>query len=812
MIIFQRNIARRPPISPRLSLLLCLAVLILGWSRSLATPVAGFQAFYRPVHGGVAISVQAILGADSDTALVPIFVGSFDPISAQGAVISRTNDWLYYQPATNAPIIDSFRYVLTNLLQQSTTGTIEVIGAANLPSTNNLTITNLGSVGKLIAFSGAVGSYNLLSSSNLQSWQNLAARLAWPTGSFNFLDAGANSQTSPRFYRAATGALAPAITNFQAQGTANVQVDFELGVEGGALTPYPATIESLPALGYLFQDDGSVLSNTPATITGANGSLHYFGPPNGSGSNYASFNYKITRPADGLDSLPANFQISLGDDTPIITYGTNRNFPEDIGGFLQLTASDPDLRYSSNRLFFQVIFSPVIGKLYQVNADGTANTNQPINDFTPVSDTNGWVYYQPPPLRYGAPFDSITVQAANSFGDTSEAIELPFDVYFVNHPPVAYPLVVDGTVDNEPLNAILPADDVDGNLTNLCFPVLPARGQIYVSFRGPFPDFPVTATNNCVQVGNNPIYIVFYSDSATNGIPCYPDNSDVGSPYAEATYVITDAGDSSSTNVIVFNVGPSSVPFSIPAGPFAYTNLINTSIPISFAMTNPAGAVTTSQVDVTLESLPQHGSLYLGSHPITLTPTILPQDPSILYVPNPGYYSSRDGLDSFTYQSDVSPYFSFCNVGASLDVLAPPIVVATTSSLPFLNLDANGDVVTPAFVNWVAVTPRDAPASALLQVTVAGTTPGSPPYGYFTFNSTNGLGSFQTNGPVSVQFQGTAAAINTALAAGFKYYSTTSSEASHINVTLSDLGAVGIGTNTSSVSLPVSYSSPLGSQ
>jgi hypothetical protein len=770
--------------------------------------------FYRPVHGGAAISVQAILSADSDTALVPIFVGSFDPISAQGAVISRTNDWLYYQPATNGPILDSFRYVLTNLLQQSTTGTIEVVGTATLPLVNNLTITNLGGAGKRVDFSGAVGSYNLLASSNLQSWQPLAARLAWPTGSFSFLDSRANSQASPRFYRAVTGALAPAITNFQAGGTANVQVDFELGVEGGVLAPYPATIESLPALGYLFQDDGSVVSNTPATITGANGSLHYFGPPNGSGSNYASFNYKITRPADGLDSLPANFQISLGDDAPIITFGPNPNFPEDIGGFMQLTASDPDLRYASNRLFFQVLIPPVIGKLYQVNPDGTADTNQVIHDFEAVSNSNGWVYYQPPPLRYGTPFDSFFLQAANSFGDTSEAISLIVDVHYVDHPPVAYPLVVGGTVDNEPLNAILPADDLDNNLTSVCFPVLPANGQIYVSFDGPNPEIAVTASNNCVSVPSDyfQIFIVFFSDSATNGIPCYPDNHDIGSPYANATYVITDAGGLSSTNVIVFNVGPSSVPFSIPTGPFAYTNLINTSIPLSFATTNEAGVVTTSQTIITLQTLPQHGGLYLNNRQFTQAPTTLPENVTIVYVPNAGYYSSRDGVDSFTYQSAVPPYFSLCNVGASLQVVAPPIVANPNGSFPDVDLDANGEVVTPGFVNFLAVTRRDAPTNALLQVTVTGTTPGSPPYGYFVFNATNGLGGFQTNGPVSVQFQGTAAAINTALAAGFSYYSTTSSRASEIKVTLSDLGAVGIGTNTSSVTLAVYYSGPIGDQ
>ena len=48
---------------------------------------------------------------------------------------------------------------------------------------------------------------------------------------------------------------------------------------------------------------------------------------------------------------------------------------------------------------------------------------------------------------------------------------------------------------------------------------------------------------------------------------------DIGSPYATATYVVTDADGASATNTITFNILPITEPFPIPAGPASYTNL-----------------------------------------------------------------------------------------------------------------------------------------------------------------------------------------------------------------------------------------------
>jgi hypothetical protein len=773
-----------------------------------AAPVTGTNVFIRSLNAGVAISVQAILSADSDTGQIPIFVGSVDATSAGGGLISRTNDWLYYQPPVSLVITDSFHYVLTNLLQQAATGAVSVVIKLDFAATNFLTISNLAPGREQIEFYGNVGSYNLQSSSNLQAWQTVAARLAWPTGYFQFQDTGAGAGQPKNFYRAANGALAPAITNYQAGGIANVQVDFNLGQEGGVDSPYPATIESLPALGYLFQDDGSMLSNVPAPVTGADGSLHYFGVPRGAGTNFASFQYKLTRPADGLDSLPATFQLSLAPDAPSVTT-PKPNLPEDIGGLIQLTGSDPDLRYPSNHLRFEVIFTPVIGTLYQVNQDGTTDSSNVITDFTYVSNTNGWVYYQPQALRYGTPFDSITVQAQNSFNVQSTAWQIPIDVYFVNHPPTASNAVVTGPVDEEPLEPLngLPGYyDPDFNASTICFASLPARGYIYMYY-GTAPGILVTATNNCFALGSGPT-LHFYSDSYTNGTPCYPDGTDIGSPYTTATYFITDAyGATSDIATITFNVTGLQEPISIPSGPTDYTNLLNATNVIVFSATNSAGPVDPLLID--LRTLPAHGQLFLpGDRPFASTdvPLILPANPILVYKPNPGYYSSRNGLDSFDYRTTTPYDESRCDTIINLHVLAPPIFTFSVASA-IVTVDTNGVTLVPAVINNLPITARDAPTNAILQLTMTSTPPGSAPYAYFTLNTTNGLTSFITNDPTSIQLQGTLASLASVVAAGINYYPTPTSAGGVICV-LNDLGTTGVGTNTSTEPVSIVYSCP----
>jgi hypothetical protein len=307
--------------------------------------------------------------------------------------------------------------------------------------------------------------------------------------------------------------------------------------------------------------------------------------------------------------------------------------------------------------------------------------------------------------------------------------------------------------------------------------------------------------------GEGQFQIFFNSDSIVNGTLCYPDASDIGSPYATATYVITDADGASATNTITFNILPITEPFPIPAGPASYTNLLNSNIVITLTATNSMGMPDNNDAIFILETLPSHGTLELGTTALSQVPATLPQNVSLTYVPNAGYYSSRDGLDGFGYHSSDFEDEMNCNANIALQIIAPPVLTNSTGSV-IVTVDANGNVTAPGVFKGVAITPRDVDTNALMQLTVTGTFPGSAPYGYFVLNATNGLSSIQTNGPVSINFTGTTAALNAALSAGINYYSTPSSTTGTIKVTLNDLDATGLGTNTSSVSFSVLYFCP----
>jgi hypothetical protein len=777
-------------------------------SRTEATPVAGDSVFLRPLNGGVAISVQAILKGDSDSAQIPILVGPADTTSAMGGSVWRTNDWLYYSPPASLVATDSFHYVLSNVLSETATGTVTVVASPDFEPTNLLNIALLPGGGRQLQFIGDPGSYFIQTSSNLVNWTNVAARLAWPTNYFSFVDTNPTA-TVATFYRTATGALAPAITNYQASGTANVPVDFTVGVEGGVNSPYPATVLTLPARGYLFRDDGSILSNAPAGSFGPNGSLHYFGIVSGGGTDTVSFQYKLTRPGDGLDSLPATFRIALAADVPAPATAIP-NVPENGGSFIQLAATDPDLRYASNHLAYRIIFPPTRGKLFQVNLDGSVNYSEPItNEVTYVSNGSNLVYYVPPAFQTGTPFESFTWQAVNSFGATSILQSLPINVYFVNSPPVAGATLSAGWIDDPGVQVYPQDSDPDNNLQTITISTLPARGQLHLMGNST-PSGIVSATNNTFHIpGSGGVGFIFLPDSETNGMPCIPDELDYGSPYATYTYVVTDAGGLSATNTGIINILPLKVPFPHPATADVIGLLNSSNVPVTFAATNLGGGLAVNTT-FTLTQAPTHGTFYIQGFPIL--PDTLPTDlplTNIVYVPDPGYYSSRDGIDSFAYRTSDGYDAMNCNAQVRVTILAPPTLALMTNAVGasvIVTEDSSGNLVSPGVSTNVDVIAGDAPTNALMQVTFSAQPVGSPPYGYFALNSTNGLTGISTNVPVTLQFEGTLAALNTVLTNnGISYYPRSSSAANTISVTLSDLGAIGLGTNVSSVTLHVFY-------
>lgn len=283
----------------------------------------------------------------------------------------------------------------------------------------------------------------------------------------------------------------------------------------------------------------------------------------------------------------------------------------------------------------------------------------------------------------------------------------------------------------------------------------------------------------------------------------------MGTNYATAAFYITDSyGLTSSTNSITINVLPSVYLFPIPSGPGSYTNLVNSQSTIMLSATNYTGAPAIHPI-FELEALPSHGQLLMGNRAFTQVPTTLSENSVLTYAPNAGYYSSLGGLDSIAYRTSSQDNQMTCDVIITLHVLAPPVISQKLGGAqPTVTVDANGMVVIPASFTNFTVAALDAGTNAILQVTVAGNPAGSAPYGFFSLNSTNGLTGVQSNAPCSLQLQGTAAALNPALAGGMKYYCTPSSTAGVITATLSDLGTTGIGTNSSSVSLTVLYLCP----
>jgi len=644
--------------------LLCgLATLTLAGPPARAMLTAGTNNFTRPPNGGAAISVQAMTAGDADSTQIPFYVSQVDTSSAQGGVIVRSNDWLYYTPPGQLPKsgVDSFAYVITNLLGNTATGAVSIATDPNYVATNLLTISGLTNNQPALQFFGGVGPYFVQTSTNLQTWLNVAARLAWPTGYFSFNDA--TPWPGPaRFYRAATGASAPVITNYVAAGTANVQVDFALGTEGGVSSPYPATLLTLPPLGSLFQDDGTPITNVPVRVTATNGRLHYFGPINVSGPDSGAFQYKITRPADGLDSLPATFRFSLAADIPTLL-PQFVSVPEWGGSTnIQILAADPDLVYSSNHLQVLIDFAPTLGKLYQVNADGTPNLHEQIADSTFVSNASNLVYYVPPGGQPPGLFESFAVQAINSFGLSSELTYVVISIFFVDSAPVAEPATMTGSTDDTELGGPLPYSDFDRNLATISFPTLPARGQLYFSdqqvpYPPPAADLVSTPGQIFVCDPSQSGVATFIIDSHTNGFPCIPDFYDYGNNYASFTYIVTDADGESATNSITINV-TQGTPFPVPSGPTNYSGEVDFPITIDLSATNQDGSPINFGpiTSFWLDTLPAHGQLSIQGYPITgLPPQYLPIALPLLelvYTPDEGYVSPPGNPDRFFYHTE----------------------------------------------------------------------------------------------------------------------------------------------------------------
>ncbi len=425
-----------------------------------------------------------------------------------------------------------------------------------------------------------------------------------------------------------------------------------------------------------------------------------------------------------------------------------------------------------------------------------------------MSNGSNLVFYVPPPLAVGTPFESFTWQAINSFHATSNPQNLAINVYFVNSPPIAAPTSSTDRLDANGVLVYPLGSDPDNNLRTITFPTPPARGQLHL-IGNSTPAGIVSATNNTFPCpGSGGLGFIFLPDSETNGMPCIPDEQDYGSPYATYTYVVTDAGGLSATNSGVINVLPLQEPFPHPATPDVTGLLGASNVPVTFLATNLGGGLA-ANTTFTLTQLPTHGTFFISGFPIQ--PQDLPTDlptTNLVYVPYPGYYSSRDGTDSFAYKTSDGYDAMGCSANVNVTIIAPPVLTLMTNAIGSavtVTEDSSQNLVSPGVSTNLEITAGDANTNSLMAVTFSAQPAGSAPYGYFTLNSTTGLTGMGTNPPVTLQFEGTLAALNAVLTNGINYYSRSLSSANTIVVTLNDMGATGFGTNVSSVTLRVFY-------
>lgn len=165
-------------------------------------PVVTNVTIYRYPTMSVKVSLATLLASasDLDGTTLTITVSS---TSSNGAAVTITNGWVFYNPASGFTNADSFTYSVTDGFGESTAGTVFVaIEVDNSPG-ENLTITNLGNGSYLIVGNGIANrTYRLESTPSLSpsSWQLI------PGGSVTANSAGSFQYTNTpsggtNFYR-----------------------------------------------------------------------------------------------------------------------------------------------------------------------------------------------------------------------------------------------------------------------------------------------------------------------------------------------------------------------------------------------------------------------------------------------------------------------------------------------------------------------------------------------------------------------------------------------------------------------------------
>jgi subtilisin-like proprotein convertase family protein len=138
-----------------------------------APPVATNVTIERYPTEGVKVSLATLLAntsvAQGDTATITV-----SSTSSNGAVITVTNGWVFYAPASGFTNADSFTYTATDNFGESAVGTVFVNIEVDTSLGQNLVITNLGNGSYLIVGNGIPGrTYRLESTTSLNpaDWQ-----------------------------------------------------------------------------------------------------------------------------------------------------------------------------------------------------------------------------------------------------------------------------------------------------------------------------------------------------------------------------------------------------------------------------------------------------------------------------------------------------------------------------------------------------------------------------------------------------------------------------------------------------------------
>lgn len=515
--------------------------------------------------------------------------------------------------------------------------------------------------------------------------------------------------------------------------------------EGGDVLAFQ--IVDVPGSGTLYQVDENGQPRldepiTPSTfVTNSEGFIHYvpsldyFGTVSMRVDVFDRVGWGGLFPPIPIHILPVNDRPIL-DTTPFTTI-------EDTPATFQLRAYDPDV---GDTLSFQFVVTPVIGTLYQVDADGTPLLDQPIAPGTFVSNADGLIHYVPRQDFAGTVL--IRVHVFDQEGWAGFFPSFPIHVIGVNDPPIALPATYSAPNNRGPVmhSIALHATDVDTAQESLqiCITGLPAIGELRTWHGVPVTQTPFCTTERYFQYR--------YPDPADLGLGCDIPPADLPSHFPLDAATITfhafdgeDVSPSAQVNVqfLYANTPPHSTSLT------AYT--LDEYGSVEFTLTGED--IDGDLFYFLLNGPPTQGTVLLNGQPLGY-PILVPNNTTLTFVPPP--HVNTDGGPPITFSFGVSDGDER-DCAYAVEFTVNPVNSAPTLSEPEM-IDTDG----VTYAQYMAITiSDDAAPGTLLLVDVIGT--GVPSLGMV---NPGGLASYEQLTPTHVRMSGTLAALNAALGPG----------------------------------------------